>query len=63
MSEEKVLTKEIAEQFLANNGSVDLSEFTEIEDTAAESLSKRWEHLYLNGLTELSDAAAESLSK
>ena len=62
MSEEKVLTKEIAEQFLANNGSVDLSEFTEIKDAAAESLSNFRGYIYLNGLTELSDAAAESLS-
>ena len=36
MSEEKVLTKEIADQFLGG----DLSEFTEIDDAAAESLSK-----------------------
>ena len=64
MSEEKVLTKEIAEQFLADEDSVDLSEFTTIEEAAAESLSKHesW-HLSLDGLTKLSDAAAESLSK
>ena len=36
MSDEKVLTKEIAEQFLADEDSVDLSEFTAIEDEAAE---------------------------
>ena len=63
MSDGKVLTKEIAEQFLADNGSVDLSEFTEIKDAAAESLSNFRGYIYLNGLTELSDAAAESLSK
>ena len=40
MSDEKVLTKEIAEQFLADEDSVGLSEFTAIEDEAAESLSK-----------------------
>ena len=34
MSDEKVLTKEIAEQFLADEDSVDLSEFTTIEDAA-----------------------------
>jgi len=69
MSDEKVLTKEIAEQFSADEDSVDLNEFTAIEDAAAESLSKHegewtteaW--LLLDGLTELSDAAAESLSK
>ena len=41
MSDEKVLTKELAEQFVADEDSVDLSEFTAIEDDAAtESLSK-----------------------
>ena len=40
MSDEKVLTKEIAEQFLADKDSVDLGEFTELSDAAAESLSK-----------------------
>jgi hypothetical protein len=60
MSDEKVLTKEVAEQFLADEDSVDLSEFTVIEDVAAESLSKHEGELYLSGL---SDAAAESLSK
>ena len=56
---EKRLTKEIAEQ------SVYLSEFTELDDDAAESLSKHegYLNLYLSGLTSLSDAAAESLSK
>ena len=61
---ERRLTKEIAEQFLADEKAVDLSEFTEVDDDAAESLSKHerdW--LFLNGLTSLSDAAAESLSK
>jgi hypothetical protein len=64
MRNEKVLTKEIAEQFLENVNSVELSEFTAIEDEAAESLSKcRGGWLSLDGLTSLSDAAAESLSK
>jgi SAM-dependent methyltransferase len=63
MSEENVLTKEIAEQFVADEDSVDLEEFTAIEDAAAESLSKHEGTLYLEGLTSLSDAAAESLSK
>ena len=63
MSDEKVLTKEIAEQFLANEESVDLSEFTAIEDEAAESLSKYEGTLWLEGLTSLSDAAANSLSE
>jgi len=68
MSDEKVLTKEVAEEFLADTESVDLSEYTMIEDVAAESLSKHDGGLYLNGLTSLSDgpghiALAESLSK
>jgi len=64
MSDKKVLTKEIAEQFLADEDSVRLSKFTAIEDAAAESLSKyEGTYLYLNNLTELSDAAAKSLSK
>ncbi len=66
MSNEKVLTKEIAKQFLEDEDSaVDLSEFTAIEDAAAESLSKHEGELYLDlsGLTSLSDAAAKSLSK
>ncbi len=44
VSDEKVLTKEIAEQLLpdldAYEDSMNLSEFTAIEDDAAESLSK-----------------------
>ena len=36
----KVLTAEIAEQFLADEDSVDLSEFTELSDAAAESLTR-----------------------
>ena len=56
MSEEKVLTKGIAEQFLAFRP-VDLIEFTEIKDAAAESLSKSKMSLRLDGLTQLSDAA------
>jgi hypothetical protein len=62
-SNEKILTQKIAEQFLENVNSVELSEFTAIEDAAAESLSKHEGWLSLNGLTSLSDAAAESLSK
>ena len=54
---EKRLTKEIAEQF------VYLSEFTELDDDAAESFSKHVGDLDLDGLTSLSDAAAESLSR
>ena len=77
MSEEKVLTKEIAEQFIEDEDSVDLDEFTEIDDDAAEILVNFWEEEdfnedcswegvnpgYLNGLTKLSDSAAQSLSR
>ena len=63
MRDEKVLTREIAEEFLADADSVDLSEFTAIEDAAAESLSKYEGELNLRGLTELSDAAAGHLAK
>ena len=64
MSDEKELTKDIAKQFAADNNSVDLSEFTEIENAAAESLSKHTgDWLYLDGLIGLSHAAVESLSK
>ena len=55
MSGEKVLTEEIAEQFLADEDSVDSDEFTTIEDAAAESLSNhetkftRW-HINLDNL-------------
>jgi len=64
MSNERVLTSEIAEQFLANEDPVDLAEFTAIELPAATCLSLHdgWK-LDLNGLSELSDAAAESLSR
>ena len=59
-----MLTKEIAEQrILVGEYHVDLSEFTSIEDDAAESLSKLQGGLSLNGLTEITDAAAESLSR
>ncbi len=57
MSNEKVLTKELAKQFLEDEDSaVDLSEFTAIEDAAAKSLGKHEGVLYLSGLTSLSDA-------
>jgi acyl carrier protein len=61
--EEKVLTREIAEQYIADEDSFDLYEFTRIDDAAAESLTKHEGDLWLNGLTELSGAAAESLTK
>ena len=62
MSEEKVLTKEIAEQFLANQKD-DFSAYTTIYDDAAEVLASSEGDLCLDGLTELSDSSAESLSR
>ena len=66
MREEKVLTKEIAVQFLADDGNdsagdwvceVDLSEFTAIGDDAAALLSNYYEStLYLNGLRHHADS-------
>ena len=58
-----LLTVEIAEKFLADNDSVDLSQFTSVEDAAAESLAKHKGQLRLEGLTSLSDSAAEALGK
>jgi len=58
-----VLTQEIAEQYIADEDSFDLGEFTRIDDAAAESLAKHEGYLSLGGLTELSNAAAESLAK
>ena len=40
MSEKKILTKEIAEQFIADEDSVDLSKYTSLEEEAAIALSK-----------------------
>ena len=60
---EKRLTREIAELLLADEDAVDLSEFAELGDDSAESLSKYEKDLDLNGLKTLSDVAAASLSK
>jgi len=63
-SERKVLTKEIAQNFLNDEYTkIETSTFSSIEDDAAEILSKYGQHLNLSGLTELSQSAAESLSK
>ena len=63
MSKKNILTLEIAEKFLKDNDSVDLEQFTSIEESAAEALSKYKESLNLNGLTTLSKAAVSSLAK
>jgi hypothetical protein len=61
--EAKILTVEIAEQFLKNNDSVALIEFTTIEDYAACVLARHKGEIWLNGLKSLSDAAARLLSE
>jgi hypothetical protein len=58
----KVLTREIVEQFLADD-SWNFAGFKAIEDEAAEELAKYDKGLYIYHLRELSDAAADSLSK
>ena len=63
MSKPKILTREIAEKFLKDNGSVDLDKFTTLEDDAAKALAKHKGSLMLNGITTLSKEAASSLAK
>ena len=59
-----LLSIEIAEAFLDDPDSIDLSKFRTIDDEAAEILSKRKDWLLdLSGITELSDVAAGSLAK
>ena len=52
MSEEKVLTKEIMEQFLNEEDSVDLSVYSEFEDSAIEALSNYDGQLSLDALVK-----------
>ena len=59
---EKVLTKEIAEEWIVDEDSHDLGEFEAIDDAAAESLGKHEGNLYLSGLTELSDVVARFMA-
>ena len=64
MSDEKILTiKEIAKQLMAEHSTLGFWGYTQLDDAAAEILSKHEGCLYLHDLTELSVAAAESLSK
>lgn len=62
-AEAKVLTAEIAERFLKDNDSVDLSHFTSIKDNAAQILANHNEELELNGLVILSATAAKALAQ
>ena len=60
----EILTKELAEQFLRDPKGVDLSEFTSIEDSAAEVVSKiERGSLILDNISEISDSTAEFLSQ
>ena len=64
----KVLTKEIAENFINDANSVSLDEYTKSDDDAAEILSNSYpsegeEGLCIQHLATHSDASAESLSK
>ena len=54
---------EMANQFLSDPESTDLSTPHLIDDDAAAALSRHRDDLALSGLTELSDAAAEALSR
>lgn len=64
MSEEqKVLTKEIAEELIKDDNAVNLECFTSIEDDAAQVLSKfQGRQLYLEGLENLTVASAKALA-
>ncbi len=57
------LTKEIAEQFLKDNDSLNLEEFEEIDEDAAEILSRSENDFSLYGLSDLSETAAQALAK
>jgi len=59
----KILTKEIAEQFIADEDSVDLTEFTKIDEDAAEVLSNCSNDLFLDNLVEISDDVAKSFAR
>lgn len=63
MKKPKILTEKIAERFLKDKDSVDLSEFTSIEDAAAQVLAKHKGELCLNKLESISVEAAISLAK
>jgi hypothetical protein len=63
MRKETILTRKIAEQFLAEGNSVNLSDFSSMEDAASQVLAKHSEGLWLDGLASLSDNAAKALGK
>lgn len=61
MEEQQMLTVETVEKYLADPESVDLSGFTEIENSAAEMLADYRGALCLSGLASLSEECARSL--
>jgi hypothetical protein len=63
MAKAKILTKQVAEEFIKGSGKVDLSTYTSIEDDAAEVLALHKRRLDLHGLKTLSDSSALALSK
>lgn len=65
MSEEqKVLTKEIAEELIKDDNAINLEHFTSIEDEAAQILARfQGRQLYLEGLETLTVASAKALSE
>jgi hypothetical protein len=63
MSKAKLLTKQVAEQFIEDCGKFDLSTYTSIQDDAAKVLALHKRRLDLHGLKTLSDSAALALSK
>lgn len=63
MSTTKKLTKKIVARFIKEEELIDFSEFTIIEEDAAQILPKRVKNLLLGGIKELSIAVAEALGK
>lgn len=59
---DNLLTEAIAKDFLDDPGSVNLSDFEEIEELAAWRLADYEDHLNLDGLKDLGDPASEYLS-
>jgi len=62
MADGQLLTKGLAEHFLNDPESVDLSEFTSVDDAAAEVLAQYTKRLCLNQLESLSDVAAKAFA-
>jgi hypothetical protein len=63
MSEEqKVLTKEVAEQYIKDSRSSNLNEFTSVEPAAAEVLSKKAGYLDLSGLRNITPEVVDLLA-